>query len=178
MLYDSITLVGGATVKNLTVESGASLPVDDLAVGKLFYKTGDGVYSYTGSEWIRFATADDVGGGTADQPYDLAFSVFDKPMASEQVVRFIVPRNIKIPANFVGSRAVAETAATAQTVFVVKKNGTQIATITFGISGSTATFSTQAEVSFIAGDKLVVEAPASPDLTLANIDFTIAALLM
>jgi hypothetical protein len=45
-------------------------------------------------------------------------------------------------------------------------------TITFATSTSTATFSFAAEVTFAAGDRLSVIAPASPDPSLADLSIT------
>ncbi len=110
-------------------------------------------------------------------PYDIAFSVFDKPTAGEVVLRFVSPRAFSIPANCAGSLAKSAVAATGSSVFVIKKNGTQIATVTFAAAGTNGTFSTQAEVSFAAGDTLQVTAPASVDATLADVDFVLASTL-
>lgn len=115
--------------------------------------------------------------GSASVPYDLAFSVFGKPTASENIFRMTSARAFTIPANFAASLAKASVAATAQTVFAISKNGAQVATITFAASGTTGTFSTQGAVSFAIGDKISVSAPGSADATLADIDFTFVATL-
>lgn len=65
--------------------------------------------------------------------------------------------------------ATAEVAATASAVISILKNGTSVATMTFAASGTTATLSTQAEVSFLATDVLSIRMPATQDATLAGI---------
>ena len=94
------------------------------------------------------------------------------PTASE-VASFTAIDPFTIPANFSGSSASLSVAATASTVFVVKQNGTQIGTITFAISGTTGTFSTQAAVQIATGDILTVVAPAIADSTAAGLSATL-----
>lgn len=65
------------------------------------------------------------------------------------------------------SVARARVAATASTVFVVKKNSAQVATITFAAGATVGVWS--ASVVWADGDFATVEAPATPDATLADI---------
>lgn len=110
-------------------------------------------------------------------PYDLGIAIYGIPANSEVVYRFMTTRTLTIPANFTGSLAKAGIASTASSVLVIQKNGVQFGTVTFAAAGVTGTFSTQASVSFVAGDKISVVAPASADITLADIDITISAAL-
>lgn len=113
----------------------------------------------------------------AGLPYDITASIFGLPANGETSVRFVTVRAFNIAANFSGSYAKSSIAATASTVFSVQKNGSQVATITFASAGTSGTFSTQAAVSFAAGDRFSIVAPATADATLADIDFAIAASL-
>lgn len=65
------------------------------------------------------------------------------------------------------SFARARVAATASTVYVVKKNGTQVATVTFAAGATVGVWS--AGVTWADGDFATLEAPATPDTTLADI---------
>lgn len=95
------------------------------------------------------------------------------PTASEVVMSYIFADAVDFPDEFLGSLAKAGTAATASTVFDVKKNGTNVGTITFAASGTAGTFATTGTtVAFAAGDVLAVVAPASPDATLAGVSLT------
>lgn len=69
------------------------------------------------------------------------------------------------------STARASVAATASTMFVVRRNGTQVATVTFAAGATVGVWS--AGVTWADGDFAVVEGPATPDATLA--DITISA---
>ena len=97
------------------------------------------------------------------------------PGASATLMRIPLVRSVVFPANFSGSYGISEVAATASTVFDVKKNGSSVGSITFAAAATTATFATAGgtPVTFVAGDILSVIAPASPDTTLASVGFGI-----
>jgi hypothetical protein len=92
-------------------------------------------------------------------------------------LRFTAGRAFTIPANLAGSIVAAKTAATASAVWNLQKNGSTVATFTFAAAGATGALSTQAAIVFSVGDKLSIVAPATPDATLADVDFTILAVL-
>lgn len=151
-----------------TIPSAYTLPIaTDSALGGVKVGSGLAIDGGTGALSVSPVAL----------PYDVAFSVFGAPTASEVLLRFVTTRAYTIATNFAASVAKAAVAATANTVFVVKKNGTQVATITFAAAGTTGTFSTQAAVTYSIGDTLSVTAPASADATLADIDFTFTATL-
>lgn len=65
------------------------------------------------------------------------------------------------------SFARARVAATASTVYLVKRNGAQVATVTFAAGATVGVWS--AGVTWADGDFAVLEAPATADATLADI---------
>lgn len=77
------------------------------------------------------------------------------------------------PEDLTGSAANAETAATAETIFIIRRNTTQIGTITFAAAGTTGSFSFSADVTFVQNQVLKVYAPASADATLGGISITL-----
>jgi len=107
-------------------------------------------------------------------PYDIGSFYPDMPIASAIVCMHIFNRTVTFPANFAGSHGVAMIAAFAQTDFDIQKNGSNIGTMRFAASSTTATFILTSITSFVAGDILSVVAPLSPDFTLANITFLLA----
>lgn len=93
-----------------------------------------------------------------------------KPATDEVIGGGVAPYALTITQ--ANCKAKASVAATASTVFVIKKNGTQIGTFTFAIGGTTASFSIT--TSAVAVDDLItVHAPTTADPTLANISFLI-----
>jgi len=103
--------------------------------------------------------------------YDLACYSADAPGNAAVIGRWSVARTVSFPANMGGSKATGTPAATAQAVFLVKKNGTQVATITWAAAGTVATFSGSAW-SVLAGDIVTLEGPATADASLAGIAVT------
>ena len=121
------------------------------------------------------AAALTVTGATVGFPYDIAFSVFGVPANAATLARFVAVRAFTIPANLSGTYAKSATASTGSTALTIAKNGTTVATITFASAGTTGTFSTQAVISFVAGDILTVTGPATADTTWGNAEITLAA---
>lgn len=110
-------------------------------------------------------------------PYDVGTFFSGKPTASEKVIALKTATAFTLAASLEGSLVAATTAATASTVFTLKKNGTQVNTITFAAAGTTATFGAFGAVTFAIGDVLTVEAPATPDATLADIMITLKGIV-
>ena len=109
--------------------------------------------------------------------YDIASFFSAKPAASDICIKFVATQAYHLPQNLTLSQAHAEASATASTVFDVKKNGSNVGTITFAAAGTVATFVMASQTNFVAGDRLTVVAPASPDATLANIGFDLHGVL-
>jgi len=63
MLYDGIELTDASVATNLAIVSGNDLPTTNLNVGELFYKLNDGLYVYSGTQWVRAGTGS--GGGSS-----------------------------------------------------------------------------------------------------------------
>jgi hypothetical protein len=108
------------------------------------------------------------------QPYDVGGCYTGAPTASLVLLRYPFPRQAIFPASLTNSQGVASVAATAQTDFDLKKNGSSVGTMRFAAAGTVATFIMASQTTFAAGDVLTVVAPATPDATLANIGFALA----
>jgi hypothetical protein len=128
-------------------------------------------------------TARTIGGtsfdGTANitQPYDMVVAAAGVPTASQVLLKMTMPRAVTLAANLSGSKpTAADVAATASAVVEVKKNGSQVATLTYAISGTVPTLATSggAAVNFAVDDILTVVCPASPDATLSGIYIVLA----
>ena len=95
-----------------------------------------------------------------------------KPAASEVVGGQIFPVATTITAG--SCRAVATVAATASTVFTIRKDTTTVGTITFAAGATLGTVSITSGA-ITALQHVTIEAPATADATLANISFLVRA---
>ncbi len=94
---------------------------------------------------------------------------------SQEIYELLIPGapTLKLPAGANDSRADADTAATAENIITIYKNGASIGTITFAISGTSGTWSVASDVTFAAGDRLRFVNQASADATLADVRITV-----
>lgn len=138
------------------------------STGFLFVTNSSGVMT------ISHVAADGAGNviRSSAVPYDISFNFVGVP-ASNDTNRFVATRNSDFVASFSGTVCSAATAATAQTDFLIKKNGTTVATLRFAASGTTCSIVSPTSTSLTATDILTVQAPASADATLANIAITL-----
>ena len=94
-----------------------------------------------------------------------------KPTASEVVLAAVSPYAFTIVQG--NCSAKAQVAATASTVFQLKKNGSNVCTFTFAAAGTVATVGTVSSGIVAVGDVLTIHGPATPDTTLADIAFLV-----
>lgn len=111
----------------------------------------------------------DIGG--VNEPNDVHLFVPGIWSNNQLIYRMKVTRPFTLKATLPGSYASATVAATASTTATLKKNGSSIGTAVWAASGTDATFTFAADVSFAAGDVFTVEGPAVADSTLANTSF-------
>lgn len=158
-----------------SVASGTALP-STPSNGALFFVTAPystfkkGLYYYTASN----STWNQVYLDT-NTLFDISGFVSGTPANASNLMMLAVVRPFSLPANLAGSVARSTVATTASTDYVVQKNGTTVATITFGASSNIGTFSNQAAVSFALGDVLSIKSPVTSDATHANIAWTLVA---
>ncbi len=173
MLIDGVELPDGAEiVKTIPNNKGDTLPVT-VVNGTYFELTAidganqPGIYLGVSGAWQFTNTTSQA------QTYDVAGFISGKPANSAIVLRFITTRKFKIAAGFAGCKSSSSVAATASTVFTIKKNGSSIGTITFAVSGTTGTIAQSGSgiINFSVGDILTLEAPATADATLADIAY-------
>lgn len=113
---------------------------------------------------------------TTDLPYDLSCQFVGVPTAAAVGLRFPAVRAFTLASS--GQKGTAGTAATAQSDFLVKVNGTLKATLRFAAAGTTCTVVGGTAATIAAGDVITIEGPASPDATLADIGFTLTGTLL
>ena len=111
---------------------------------------------------------------TTGPTYDIAASYEGTIPASEVLLRFKFSRLVTFIAGLAPSTATVAAATTATKAFTLYQNGASIGSMTFAAGESVATFSLPADTIFEIDDVLTVTAPATPDVTLAGLAFTLS----
>ncbi len=115
----------------------------------------------------------DIGAAIGPRVFALSIPISGKPSNAENIECHVFVDAVTFPASFANSRAKADIAATASTVFNILKNNVSVATVTFGIGATTGTFTMASSLSMAIGDTLDLLCPATADATLANIKITL-----
>ena len=119
--------------------------------------------------------ASDASNYWTGQPRPASLFVFMPGAGSNSQILFYnkMDRPVIFPASAPNSFGVAVTAATGSTTYTFKKNGSSFATAVFSASGTTAAFTQASDATFVAGDILEIDGPATADATLANMGLTL-----
>lgn len=171
----------------INVKAATTSQIGGVKAGTTMTIAGDGTIDYI----LPKATAVVLGGikvgvgltvagdGTLSavapaNPYDMPIGYLGAmPANNALMARVLFARQVQFPNNFAGSVASAASAATASVVLSVRKNGTEVAQVTFG-AGQTAGVVTGASVTFNSGDVLTLYTTQTiADATLANISITL-----
>ncbi len=168
------TIVAGTGV-GLSLDTNNNLEISNTAAGVTSFNTRTGA--------IVFQVSDLTGVGGALLTNVAAAKYYDVPggaagaiTASQLILEHVAVRTITWNANFSGSYGYASVAATASTTFTISVAGSQIGTMVFAAGATTATFTLTGGASINPGQVLTVTGPSSPDLTLANVTFTLLGL--
>lgn len=179
MLIDNVTLVEGSSIESAPLAFGPDFPpapTDKQRFEKTGSNAGKYVFSTVLSEWLPISNVE-------FNSYDISASVFDRPRSNDIVVRHIAARTFILRENFEGSAALANVAATSETIFVVRLNVdgvfTNIGTITFAANSGVGTFVGSASGEMILSEGVVLEivAPEIRDSTLSTIAITMSGRL-
>jgi hypothetical protein len=122
---------------------------------------------YSGTAWSSLPTG-------MSQPYDIGGSFVGAPTDGLIFIRYPMPRAVQFPAGITNSQGKSGVAASASSVFSLRKNGVQFGTMTFSAGTTSATFAASSATSFAVGDVLTIMAPSPADATLADIGFSLA----
>lgn len=143
---------------------------EDYVINDQVHRAGNAYVSLTintGSDPI--SNPDDwdlyLSGGTR---YDILWWDNGRPIDGELLWVAPLPVAAQFPGNMLGSQGKSGDAATASSVFSLRKNNVEFATMTFAIGATTATFA-GTQTTFAIGDEFSVVAPASQDATLARV---------
>ena len=154
----------GAVSVNTTGFPAGSIPLYQIVAGATT------VSSYTDERSYQPSA---LAGASSGTPYDMACFAPGALTANQKLARVVVPRAVTLPSGLTGSYAKAGTAATASTTLTITQNGTSIGSINFAAGAATGTFTFSSAVTTAAGDVLQIQAPATPDATLADVSVTL-----
>jgi len=179
LLDDTITADGVETDFTLSAEPDGTLLVfvDGLIQDEDDYSVVTTTLSFNsapadGAHVIAY----DVGSNSAAvrTPYDLAATIPGTQGDGALLFEVVFTRNVEFPDDFAGSQLFARTAASAETVLDIQKNGSSIGTVTIAAAGATCTFATLAGgASFAAGDRIALINQSPADATLADVSITL-----
>ena len=79
MIYDSVNLLEGADIQNLTIESGTSFPVSPVTAQLFFRSDASKLYSFNGTTWIEILQA---GSAEVDIPKITSIVITDSTYAA------------------------------------------------------------------------------------------------
>jgi hypothetical protein len=155
---------------------------DDEDAGFVYLSTdGDGDTIEDAVLFVKVTSADAdwsnailLRGERGGDRYEITNWDTDRPASGEEVIAHLFTTDATFPAGFAASRAGALVASTGTAVYSVKKNGTEIGTLTF-TSSDTGAFALASETSFAAGDRFSVIAPNPRDETLSGVTMTFVA---
>lgn len=89
-------------------------------------------------------------------------------------IRFLITRDMFIPANFAGSLAMLQTAADAPVDIDVRRNGMSFGTIQFAAGAAGGTFAVSSREDFSAGDLFEIIFPDPQNATASGLSVSIA----
>lgn len=107
-------------------------------------------------------------GAGAVTPSNVPIQFLGIPQSGAPVSRYTFGELVNLPSGLTASVCTAGTAATSSTTFNIAKNGTNIGTMNFAATATSATFAMASSHSFIAGDVLTIT-PTRTDATLADL---------
>ena len=114
-----------------------------------------------------------TGSGKAAVSTTISGSFAGTSTANLVVQRYVFAGTVTFPVGLADSQGTAGVAATAATTYAIKKNATNVGSMVFGASSTTAPFAMPTATTFMTGDVLTIVAPATPDATLANLAWTL-----
>jgi hypothetical protein len=154
----------------------ADLVTADETVTTVLDAVVDPILGGTTGQILEKASGTDFDYAWVAKRYQLKVAVGGTPEADEWLGGDAVAVALSLPADFAGSFAHCAAAPTDTYVISVKKNGTEIGTITFAAAATTGTFATSGGTaqSATGGDRIELVGQTTPDATIANVYLTIA----
>jgi len=134
----------------------------DIQIGEAFDVFSDGTDISLGIGGIPGAVKPTLGVWASGVPGNL-----------EVVGKFIFTQAFTLPVSLTGSFAEVLVAPASAATWTIRKNGSSIGTVNFAMSATTATFTFSSEVSFAAGDDLIIESQTTADANMAGLSLSL-----
>ncbi len=159
-----IVVDNSAGAADLVIRQGTTTLTVPAGASQLLHTTG------TTGGLVAVAPAAQTGGAA---PFDIALYFPGQPEAVERLLKLEVARGFGLPADLAGSCGHADTAATAEAVCTILKNGVSVGSITFAAASQDAAFALTGGLALVPGDRLELVAPTTQDATLAGLALTL-----
>ena len=159
-----IVVDNAAGAADLVIRQEATTVTVPAGASQLLHTTG------SAGGLVAVAPAAQTGGAA---PFDIAVFFPGQPEAAERLLKLEVARGFSLPTDLAGSRGHADTAATAEAVCTLLKNGAAAGTITVAAGSQDAAFALAGGLALIPGDRFELVAPATQDATLAGLALTL-----
>lgn len=142
----------------------------DPEAGWLFYNQQDEVYEkFDGTVWVEL-----VLGVAEPDPYVVPFGFTTTPLGGETLLIHVFTETISFPDDWADSKGYVGINPTTNPVALdIRKNGVTVGSISITSAGVITFATTGTTVTFDAGDRITVLAPATADATFANSAFTL-----
>jgi len=167
-----IELYGQATVLAGTSVPGGTADTDAAQIGSIYLRTNGTVYTKTGvATWNNIQI-------TA-LPYDLAFYIPTTPyIINSTISGYLSPRSMIITAGVLNIAKCNVSPISVNTVFDIKLQGVQVATVTFTVGSNIGTivFTLGSTISIVVGDILTISTTGTIDNTIAGIGITLVGI--
>lgn len=95
------------------------------------------------------------------------------PLSNELLLQYVVPQQFVFPEDLPNSQAFANIAPTAETIFTITHEGSDVGTVTFAIATQIGTFTWANDITTVAGDIITIVAPAVADATISGISISL-----
>lgn len=190
MLTDGIRLIGNSDIERELIslrapdfpaspENGDVFQITEPSVSYPGKQPGIYYWSEASNDWIEQTDSE-------RDPYDMSVTIVGRPKPDAIVAQVVMARTAILLANLSKSKAVAQTAPTAEAVFDINQVDIDgnvveaIGTITFAAGQKIGTFApavADTEIILAENEILSVKAPLVRDATLKEISVTIAGRL-
>lgn len=132
---------------------------------------------YNGVSWLREDQTGDTPTPILGTRYDIAMSVGYEPEAGETLLVFTVPEAMTLPSGAAGSWGRGLDSPNGILRLAVRRNGSDVGTITFSSNSVRAIFTVLGDKPFAAGDLVSIHMPENPPAGFANYGVTLRFIL-